>query len=583
MGVLRALVNGTWEDISSAGPIGPTGPQGIQGDTGATGPQGIQGIQGPQGPIGDTGPQGIQGAQGIQGPIGPEGPIGDTGPQGIQGVKGDTGDTGPQGPIGNTGPQGPQGIQGPQGVPGDLQGPASSLDGGVTFFNGTTGKIVADTNIHYSNLALRNAGNTFTGAPQRISGDYANLQLYDPLHTANSRLWFIEVIKGPLRIGALTDDVMQWQGTVDFGRDGSLTTTGPLTVGGTGGNVARRDVANTLNDTQTIRGIAGAGSNLILTDSSDNKSVHFQVHGSYLRLHTTQYGQVSYMDYAGNWNMSGALAVGGTLTVIGASTLNNHVHALQDITSKGCIRAEGDRGAPYNAVGGGIELFFQGGLGYLHAYDVQTGVYPPIYYYGNPHFFQHPVKVAGNIQNTAGYLYPGNIAAGGAEQGAWYLASHSSYGLYTNTGLYTEGTHWCNAIEARAHVRAVGYVHDRNRGYGMFYPYDGGAINFSSWTWTGSVSNEYYLAGHYLIWNFGFTGSVPAAVGIVQISLPAGYAAQTNWSGACGYCYGAGPGSRAANWIASAGSPWIQLRNADGTNWSAGSLDIRGTIHVRIA
>ena len=44
------------------------------------------------------------------------------------------------------------------------------------------------------------------------------------------------------------------------------------------------------------------------------------------------------------------------------------------------------------------------------------------------------VLVTGYIQNS-GVVYPGRID-NGAAQGSWYLASHGSYGLYTNTGIY---------------------------------------------------------------------------------------------------------------------------------------------------
>ena len=52
------------------------------------------------------------------------------------------------------------------------------------------------------------------------------------------------------------------------------------------------------------------------------------------------------------------------------------------------------------------------------------------------------IMCGGNIHGTAGYLYPGEIVGGGAFQGTWYLSSHSSYGLYTNTGLFVVGQIW---------------------------------------------------------------------------------------------------------------------------------------------
>lgn len=47
---------------------------------------------------------------------------------------------------------------------GDVVGPASSTDGDVALFSGTTGKLLQDTGIASSNLALLSAAQTFTAA-----------------------------------------------------------------------------------------------------------------------------------------------------------------------------------------------------------------------------------------------------------------------------------------------------------------------------------------------------------------------------------------------------------------------------------
>lgn len=64
---------------------------------------------------------------------------GGTGPTGPTGATGGTGPTGPQGVAGNTGPQGPQGSAGA----GDAStNTATSVDGEITLFSGTTGKLL---------------------------------------------------------------------------------------------------------------------------------------------------------------------------------------------------------------------------------------------------------------------------------------------------------------------------------------------------------------------------------------------------------------------------------------------------------
>lgn len=59
----------------------------------------------------------------------------------------------------------------------------------------------------------------------------------------------------------------------------------------------------------------------------------------------------------------------------------------------------------------------------------------------------------GNIQSQTGLIYPGNIAVGGyPAQASWYIAGHSSFGLYSNTGLYVESALWCNQVVPRQGV-----------------------------------------------------------------------------------------------------------------------------------
>lgn len=53
---------------------------------------------------------------------------------------------------------------------------------------------------------------------------------------------------------------------------------------------------------------------------------------------------------------------------------------------------------------------------------------------------------SGNVF-TGGYVYPGRVDAT-ASQTSWYLASHGSFGLYTNTGLYVAGGIWVNGVAA---------------------------------------------------------------------------------------------------------------------------------------
>jgi hypothetical protein len=54
-------------------------------------------------------------------------------------------------------------------------------------------------------------------------------------------------------------------------------------------------------------------------------------------------------------------------------------------------------------------------------------------------------------QEQGMYLYPGAVTASG-NQTAWYLATHSSFGLYSNTGFYLESGVWCSGIACRGDI-----------------------------------------------------------------------------------------------------------------------------------
>jgi hypothetical protein len=110
-------------------------------------------IQGPIGPTGPTGPIGPTGPEGPQGEVGEIGPQGNTGPTGLQGEIGPTGPEGPTGPQGDIGPTGPEGPTGPQGDPGNLTGPASSVNENIPIFDGVTGDKLKDSGVKLSDKA----------------------------------------------------------------------------------------------------------------------------------------------------------------------------------------------------------------------------------------------------------------------------------------------------------------------------------------------------------------------------------------------------------------------------------------------
>lgn len=110
--------------------------------------------------------------------------------------------------------------------------------------------------------------------------------------------------------------------------------------------------------------------------------------------------------------------------------------------------------------------------------------------------------IAGNIHNSAGYMYPGQWGSG-AIQGSWLLASHPSFGLYSNTGLYLEGSLWAvgnggnvarrdvaNTFTGGEHVfqgNGTGGIQVSETGYGAIFRLISYANQFNIYNENGSL------------------------------------------------------------------------------------------------
>jgi len=131
-----------------------------------------------------------------------------------------------------------------------------------------------------------------------------------------------------------------------------------------------------------------------------------------------------------------------------------------------------------------------------------------------------PLKVATNI-SSGYYLYPGAVTAPGTYQTSWYLGAHSSYGLYTNTGLYVEGGLWPSYIEARAHIRAAAGLYDYARGtaIGGWIAYAAGAWGESTFT-QGGTDAVYMLIGNTCFVKYEVNATLHAAMTYVYVYLP---------------------------------------------------------------
>lgn len=111
--------------------------------------------------------------------------------------------------------------------------------------------------------------------------------------------------------------------------------------------------------------------------------------------------------------------------------------------------------------------------------------------------FQNSVTVTGGnvIVNAgyvqcSGYMYPGRADAPGTAQSTWVLASHGSYGLYINTGLFVMNDLWCASVNASGNLLATGVIRSGNQ----WQAYSGGWINMdleaASFTFTIAQTTE---------------------------------------------------------------------------------------------
>jgi len=602
------------------GPPGPLGPTGAPGDPGlsVTGPQGDPGPVGATGPVGPQGPVGAAGSQGQPGPIGPMGPAGPAGaaitikgtvpdsgalpPTGAPGdawVASDTGHLwvwnsttgtwvdagpvqgppGPQGPIGPIGPQGPpgtdgtngtdgtDGVDGAQGPPGP-QGPAGTA--GLHAITHTPGNSDTIPNVAWTNLA-----NLFTQS-QTIE-KATNPELI--LHTVG------ELSRGHfLQANNLTTSLahnLSFNGGVwnleDATKSGNILN---LSVSaGIGGNFAFYNVPPgnppVFNALMTISPAAGivAFQNILINTavkpSLDIQTGAFTAKTRFNQLISTATDIVTTWDMntvfdtvLGTWSLDNT-ALGGTTCQMSTNTTSpsfgwfgalpgvnpRPMTAYMSLTAAGLV-------LPSNLTitAGGASI-----TGTLVVNDVNVNA-------GN-------LTVSGSIScgsiiQSTGVIYPGRVDVAGA-QSSWYLGSHGSYGLFTNTGLYIAATTTsistftaagildgqstcylrgatrqgldapngtgisCWFVESSNHLRAAAGVYDYARGTPM-----GDRVNFTpqfdpSSTLVALNGATYSIVGHTMTICLHLTMDFQGG-GIPYMVIPAGQTTSNSYSVALG-------------------------------------------------
>lgn len=127
--------------------------------------------------------------------------------------------------------------------------------------------------------------------------------------------------------------------------------------------------------------------------------------------------------------------------------------------------------------------------------------------------------VLGSIQ-TVSVIYPGRVDIT-ATQASYYLGSHATYGLYSNTGMYFEGSVVsAQSVRASTYCYALSGFQERSRAtfVGDWVAHTpsmvaGGSI-------TGVTTSKYCLIGKTCIYLYHFTVNIPSATTYLQWYIP---------------------------------------------------------------
>lgn len=199
------------------------------------------------------------------------------------------------------------------------------------------------------------------------------------------------------------------------------------------------------------------------------------------------------------------------------------------------------------------------------------------------------INVGGNIFTTNGYIYPAPVTSPGVGQGSWYLGSHSSYGLYSNTGLYLVSNVWCESAVASNYVVAGLGVRDYNRStpIGVWITHSPSITPNAGTLSTGALTCQYMFVGKTMFFrlmmtSWGHSGGATEFLVSLPFSIASGGTYQV--ANACNW-YNAGTGNWDVGMIFGyAGESVIRI-NRTGTAAfpaTAGSLHIWASIAVPI-
>lgn len=474
------------------------------------------------------------------------------------------------------------------------------------------------------NNAWTNQANIFTQG-QTIRKAAPQLFFDDSTAAPGSQSWDIVAFSNTLQFRALSDDHSAVvTGPLTLNRDGSVSTSGKLTVSAAGGNVALLNAENTFAQSQKI---SASFPRLLLLNTDDTVNAR----AFSLRL---GYGFVALQaaDDAGNTGTSGISMYRNGTTFIGGGLLKinspnnaalgfyNDAAAVGSKYGKWQMDTDGslkfymlDDGdtAVQNVplqfsrngnVLAGSNVYLYGPSASLYVQTSNASLYlmdttqpantrnfrimsqaQILRFYaqddGESGFLtMTEMDRSGNLK-TRGSVYPGTY--GGGIQNSWLITGHPSYGLYTNTGIYAESTMWGNVLESRNHINAGSTI---RAGQGFYEwgrtPAMGDWTDFTpscySLTINGNYTTRYMLIGRTLFITFFWSATVNAGPPVV-VYLPLGLTAPV---------YAGGPFSldnETGHWEVSPGINYVAfLLGGNNAAIPVGSHIMKGTIFFQV-
>ena len=290
---------------------------------------------------------------------------------------------------------------------------------------------------------------------QRAGGTFVDLR--DTTSPVDSRSWLIDTSNGILGIYPATDAGVSQATTVQFFRNGNTEWYSPVTY---------YDAA-TYRSTMRVDGSVAVGGIVQVGSATQGSASVGAIRSSGNRLEAVRGDQAVYYPfycqsigtYAGGTSLADLTVTGGTNFAGGVLGTSGSFSSAVGIAGK--LDVTGGSATVYASAPIEIRMASNPRIGFhwpaVVASQIGMDSAGTIRTFDNPGTGYAPFAAA-SVSTTGNVMCGGNLHCTLAMsirgtslrvvgiRGAWYLASHSSYGLYCNTGMYCAGDVWASGV-----------------------------------------------------------------------------------------------------------------------------------------